>query len=310
MTAPRVSVAMCTYNGAQFVTAQLESILNQTCRDLEVVIVDDASTDETPDILERFQHKDSRIRLLRNEVNQGFLKNFERALDACSADIIALADQDDIWFENKIEVLLGELDDNLLVYSNVSLIDELGEPLDAVFPSVKRLSGHCALALIMNNCVTGHACLIRRELLNQALPFPEGVRVHDQWLAIVAAASGRLRASDQFLSLYRKHSNNAVFKRKGKRRVSKADQKTASDAKCFGLAQAMLASKLFDARETALLKRFDELLRRNQHCFYNRQLDQFLMEHQEDFLLLFSDRKKAAKKLSRGRWYYRVLPFA
>lgn len=310
VAAPKVSVAMCTYNGANFVAAQLESILNQTCRDLEVIIVDDASTDETLAILERFQRQDARIRLLRNEVNQGFLKNFERALGACSADIIALADQDDIWFENKIEALLGELDDNLLVYSRVSLIDEKGSPLAGMFPSVRRLSGHCPLALVMNNCVTGHACLVRRELLDQALPFPNGIRVHDQWLAIVAASSGRLRASDQFLSLYRKHSNNAVLKRRGRRRKSRARQKMESDADCLALVGAMRASKLLDAPETALLMRFDELLQYNRRCFYNRQLEQFLMANKNEFLPLFFNPEKVVKKLCRGAWFYRLLPFA
>lgn len=310
VAAPKVSVAMCTYNGAKFVAAQLESILNQTCRDLEIVIVDDASTDETPAILERFQRQDSRIRLLRNDVNQGFLKNFERALGACSGDIIALADQDDIWFDNKIEVLLGELDDNLLVYSNVSLIDEQGAPLAGVFPSVRRLSGHCPLALVMNNCVTGHACLVRRELLDQALPFPDGVRVHDQWLAIVAASSGRLLASDHFLSLYRKHSNNAVLKRAGRRRKSRARQKMDGDAGCLALVCAMQDSNLLGAPEAALLKRFGELLRYNRRCFYNRQLEQFLLENQAEFLPLFFNPEKVVRKLCRGGWFYRLLPFA
>ena len=305
-----ISVAMCTYNGARFVEEQLESILRQSYRNLEIVIVDDASSDDTAEILKRFQERDSRIRLLFNEQNLGFLKSFERAMSESRGDFIALADQDDVWLEHKIETLYREIGDNLLVYSNVSLIDEQGTPIDTIFPIVNRIEGRCALSLVMCNCVTGHACLIRRELLNKALPFPYGVVLHDQWLAIVAAASGRLKASSEYLSLYRKHDNNAVLKKKRKRTVPKYVKKEDTEAITLNLANTMLSSGLFSNRESVLLNGFVELLKRNRSVFYNGSLEQFLLDHQEDFLQLYQDKKRYVHKLCRGSWYFKLVPFA
>jgi len=108
-----------------------------------------------------------------------------------------------------------------------------------------------------------------------------------QWLAIVSASSGRLRASDQFLTLYRKYSNNAVLKRSGRRRKSRARQNMESDAGCLALVGVMRASNWLDAPETTLLIRFDELLQCNRRCFYNCQLEQFLMAIKTEFLPLF-----------------------
>src|ERR1700748_3070750 len=94
---PLVSVAMCTYNGEKYIRQQLDSILNQTWRNLEIVIVDDGSSDDTFAIISEYAEKDSRIKCFKNEVNLGFNKNFEHAVELTTGDYIAISDQDDIW---------------------------------------------------------------------------------------------------------------------------------------------------------------------------------------------------------------------
>lgn len=304
---PLISVAMCTYNGEQFLSKQLESILNQTHRNIEVVIVDDASSDGTLAILEQFSARDSRIQLFQNEKNLGFIRNFERALGECRGDYISLADQDDIWLPHKLETLLREIGDNLLIYSKVSLIDSQDRAIDGTFPRVKRIDGHCALSLIFDNCVTGHACLIHPDLLKQALPLPATIFSHDQWLAVVAAASGRLKASDERLSLYRVHDSNALLGGKSKSSANKAEKNRKKLQRTIQLAQRVVESAFLDSSDRQLLETLIPLLEENQHHILNKKLSRFLLRNSDRFLQLYKNPQKAARKLSRGILYYRLL---
>lgn len=309
----KVSIAMCTFNGERFIREQLDSIVNQTYSDLEIIICDDGSNDGTCDIVRDYAGRDSRIRFVQNTENLGFIGNFEKALSMCSGVFIALADQDDVWLPQKIEVLMSEIGDNLLLYSAVRLIDENGAGMDKVFPSVKRLEGDVALSLIVGNCVTGHACLIRRELLELALPFPGNVLAHDQWLAVVAASQGKLKASEQVLSLYRQHETNAILSNKAPRKVPRYVKKLESDVKMLGLVNSMLDSGLFSAEQEVLLQAFRDLIQANSRAFYNAKLARFLKSHRQDFLALFDTEEKAdkmVKKLCRGKWYLKLLPFS
>ena len=87
-----ISVAMATYNGERYLPVQLDSILNQTIQDFEIVICDDCSRDNTRKILEDYAKLDSRIKVYLNETNLGFKKNFEKAISLCSGDYVALSD--------------------------------------------------------------------------------------------------------------------------------------------------------------------------------------------------------------------------
>ena len=103
---PLVSVVLCTYNGEKFLYPQIDSIIAQTYPNLEIIIVDDASSDNTPFILEEYSRKDSRVKYHINSANIGYNKNFEKAFSLASADYIAISDQDDIWESNKIELMM------------------------------------------------------------------------------------------------------------------------------------------------------------------------------------------------------------
>src|SRR4051794_15860948 len=95
---PMFSVAMCTYNGARFIGAQLASVAAQTRTPDELIVCDDRSTDETVAIVQKFADSAPfRVRLHVNEENLGSTKNFERAVSLCEGDLIALCDQDDVW---------------------------------------------------------------------------------------------------------------------------------------------------------------------------------------------------------------------
>ena len=128
-----VSVVVCTYNGSRFVSEQIESICKQTYPNLQIIIVDDASTDNTFEIIKQWADKDHRIHLHRNEKNLGFNLNFDKACKLTTGDYIAIADQDDIWELTKIEKLVAKINespDTLLVHCISARFEKFAE-LDA-----------------------------------------------------------------------------------------------------------------------------------------------------------------------------------
>lgn len=205
MSTPLVSIAMATYNGADFLQKQLDSIYSQSYTNIEVIVSDDCSTDNTVEILKRYQHAYG-LKYYTNSHQFGFVKNFEQAIKLCSGDFIALADQDDIWETNKIEVLLTEIKNNLLIHSDCSIIDSNDNILN---PSWKKQTGYyfCAENLIFQNMVTGCTLLFQKDLLNTALPFPETIAYHDWWLAFCAASQNKISYTEHTLTRYRQHFN-------------------------------------------------------------------------------------------------------
>src|SRR5690606_33629827 len=117
MDSPLISIALCTYNGEKFLAEQLDSIVNQTYKNIEIIAVDDCSTDRTLTILQKYASKDVRVKVYSNKTNKGYSKNFEYAISLCTGDYIAVSDQDDIWVSDKLELLINKIriNDDLLV---------------------------------------------------------------------------------------------------------------------------------------------------------------------------------------------------
>ena len=218
-----VSVALCSCNGASYIEAQLLSILNQTVLPAEIVLSDDASADDTVAIAQRVMqdHPSVALTLLRNPVALGVTANFERAIRACTGELIALCDQDDVWHTDRLARVVHEFDgrsDLDLVFTDARLVDSRGASLDFSLFSVLELSsadraavhaGDGFTVLIRRNIVTGATTMLRRRLLEAALPFPSGW-VHDEWLAAIATVVGRLDLVDEQLIDYRQHESNQI----------------------------------------------------------------------------------------------------
>jgi glycosyltransferase involved in cell wall biosynthesis len=226
---PATSVALCTYNGAAFIQEQLLSILQQTLVPDEIIISDDSSSDGTlglvDDTVERFQaeHGDhgSAPRVLRNTQPLGVTRNFEQALTACSGELIALSDQDDVWHPQRLERMVAEfrLRPNLLLLStDARLVDAAGESTGQTLLATLGVSkadkdsvhrGRAVDALLRRNIVTGATTMVRRELVQRALPFPASW-VHDEWLAMVGAVTGEIDLLEEALVDYRQHGGNQI----------------------------------------------------------------------------------------------------
>jgi glycosyltransferase involved in cell wall biosynthesis len=205
---PLISVALCTYNGARYLQEQLTSLRNQTWGNLEIIAVDDGSSDETFSILQREARLDPRIKLFRNTQNIGFKRNFETAFSYCQGELIAPCDQDDVWHPQKLERLFSILNHHSLVYCDSELIDGQGKPMgQRASDHINMYQGGDPAAFIFWNCISGHAMLCRREVLKRAMPMP-AVIFHDWWLAFVAASIGSIGYLEEPLVLYRQHESS------------------------------------------------------------------------------------------------------
>lgn len=205
-----MSVALATYNGGRFLREQLDSIYAQTWPNIEVIVCDDSSSDDTVAILEEYRQSHD-LRYEVNDRNLGFVRNFERVLSRCSGSFIALADQDDVWLPEKIEKLLGSIGTASLIYSDAFLVDEDGVVLPGSLVStsgVRPVNGKEFEYFVCNACVTGCTALFRRELLDVALPIPSYETYHDWWLAVVASRLNGVVYLDARLTKYRQHGAN------------------------------------------------------------------------------------------------------
>ncbi|WP_439668160.1 glycosyltransferase family 2 protein [Cupriavidus necator] len=217
---------MCTHNAGIFLDVQLRSLVEQARMPQHIVVSDDLSTDGTWEKLEAWAAAvedalDVRVTLIRNAERLGVTKNFEQAIRALGTDIVFLADQDDIWLPTKIARLAQCIEGNsdvLLVHSDAFLVDAEGKKLGKSLFEALRLSRHERDLVAQDNffeiycrrnLVTGMATAFHRDLLSLALPFPQEW-IHDEWLAICAAAIGRVLMLDDKLTMYRQHESNVI----------------------------------------------------------------------------------------------------
>ncbi len=208
MTKPLISVVIATYNGEQFLSQQLDSIINQTYNNLEIIVVDDKSTDATAAIVAAYSKKYPNIKLVVNEQNLGYVKNFEKGFLLANGEFVAPCDQDDIWYLDKIQVLFDELGEHEIVYCNSELINNNGEKLHKKLSDIKNLTSFSnCLNFTIGNTPAGHAMLIRKALIKRCIPFPTMVP-HDFWLGFVATCFGPIKYCDKVLVQYRQHSSN------------------------------------------------------------------------------------------------------
>ncbi len=218
-----VSVALCTHNGATFLQEQMESILNQTRSPDEIVISDDASSDATIDVLQTsLAHVgDTNVTFLRNERTLGVTANFAQALAACTGNLVALCDQDDVWDPKKLERMAAEFDSRphlLLLHSDARIVGRTGATTGATLFDTLHVTpdeilsvhrGDTLDVLLRRNIVTGATAMLRRELVERVEPFPASW-VHDEWLAAVAAAIGEVDLIEEQLIDYRQHGGNEI----------------------------------------------------------------------------------------------------
>lgn len=204
---PLISIALCTYNGERYLAEQMNSLLTQTWSHLEIIVVDDHSSDGTVAMLEAFAKHDPRIKLHKNPHNLGTNKNFDLAMSLCRGEFIAPCDQDDIWHPEKLSRLHAHIGEQLMAYCDSELMDADGSSMGKrVSDRLNMYEGNNACVFVFGNCVSGHAMLFRKELLTKAPPIPN-IKFHDWWLAYCATALGGIAYLHEALVQYRQHGS-------------------------------------------------------------------------------------------------------
>ena len=220
-----ISVAVTTYNGSKYIREQLSSIMHQIrCAD-EVIIVDDASTDDTPAIIKSFIEENclENWRLIENKENLGFIKNYRKALSESTGDVICLCDQDDIWFEDKLEAVSSVMARNpqiLALNTAFLIVDSFGEEkpaspkknnyglIDKLLK--KRLEKISLTSEFHSNISPGCTMAVRKELADSYVRLTSCSLPHDYEMNVMAAARDGLYFYDAALIKYRLHGDNLI----------------------------------------------------------------------------------------------------
>jgi glycosyltransferase involved in cell wall biosynthesis len=222
MPSCRLSVALCTYNGSAYLPEQLESLSRQTRKPDELVVFDDASSDQSADLIRAFaESAPFPVSLHINPKNVGPSENFRLAIEACGGDVIALCDQDDIWMPKKLEAIDAEFrqSPNLgLVFSDAEICDQNAGALGynlwksvGFTPTLQhRLSNGRAFQVILRqNIVTGATMAFSARF--KSLVLPVGPHwVHDGWIALLISAVAPVRIIPEPLIRYRQHPSQCV----------------------------------------------------------------------------------------------------
>lgn len=223
-----VDVLLATYNSnIQYLKEQLDSILNQTYKNIHIIISDDASTkDDVKKILKEYEQKDNRITLYLQEKNLGYLKNFEFLLTKSNANYISFSDHDDIWYENKIEECIKKLKekDVDLVYSDCKQIDANNQVLNESYLKYKNMpiiNGKNNILAFSRHIAIGCACVFTKKIKEQMLPFSKSVMAHD-WLNVYLASKQKgVFCLQKPLFSYRLHGTNEFGGRSLKQNLKK-----------------------------------------------------------------------------------------
>ncbi len=221
---PVVSVALAVYNGEKYLRQQVDSILNQTVDDIELVMSDDCSTDGSWELMEKQAKADSRIRIYKNKKNLGFKDNFGKAIKECHGKYIALSDCDDIWEPNHLETLLEKIGNKALACGNSTLVDADGIPTGTTLRQQEALDWipdddmkKLLSIILFRNPYQGATMLMRRSFIEKALPIPSKMRYHDTWFASLACFCGGISYTRQSLMKYRR-TNDSITGLRNKRK--------------------------------------------------------------------------------------------
>lgn len=211
----KIDILMATYNGEKYLVEQLDSIINQTYHNWNLLIRDDNSTDKTLEIIQNYHKKDKRIKILKdNKGNLGIVRNFEELLKSSESEFIMFSDQDDIWVENKLDMYLKMIEKiknkGFMIHSDAILFDKnKSNILKDTFISKKAINKGLE-NVFFNYFVQGATILISKEIKNFILPFPKEVYLHDRYIHLISELFFERIFVNKALIYYRQHGDNQI----------------------------------------------------------------------------------------------------
>jgi glycosyltransferase involved in cell wall biosynthesis len=302
-----VDILLATCEGERFIEEQLGSILSQTYAPLRLIVRDDASQDKTPEILQSYAKRyPDKILFFSSRERSGVKLNFSKLMELSSAPYIMFSDQDDVWMPHKVEKTLEHMrlmeqqygNHPFLVHTDLVVVDENLRDLHPSFwkyVRIKPIQDESLNRLLSQNVITGCTMMVNRLLLELAKPIPQETFMHDWWIALTAAAFGKIGVIQEPTIYYRQHGNNALGAQKfgslgnlknNFRKLMKHDVRKFQQAATF----YHRYHDLFSARHRALVKAFIDLQRKSwtqkrveiyRHGFFK----QGLLRNVADFVL-------------------------
>ena len=211
----KIDILMATYNGEKYLSEQIDSIVGQTYQNWNLLIRDDNSSDGTLQILEKYEKLDRRIKILRdNRGNLGIVKNFEELLKNSKSELIMFSDQDDIWFENKLDMYLKIAEklefSGFLIHSEAALFNKNHENISKGSFISKKAVKKGLENVFFNYFVQGATILISKEIRDFIFPFPKEAYLHDRYIHLVSELFFERVFINQPLIYYRQHGNNQI----------------------------------------------------------------------------------------------------
>lgn len=219
MENPKLCILLASYNGEKYISEQLDSIINQTYKNWELIIRDDGSKDETVTILNKYEKKDERIKILRDDKgNLGFLKNFEELLFNAKEEFVLFSDQDDFWLKNKLEKFVEKIRDldekvlskPLLIHCNSLVCDDKLEIIKEEFIDSKIAKKTNSNIYFFEYIVQGSTSMVNKKMIRESLPFLKSVTLHDRYFHLLSQFLGTRIFIDESLVKYRQHERNAI----------------------------------------------------------------------------------------------------
>lgn len=219
MENPKLCILLASYNGEKYISDQLDSIINQTYKNWELIIRDDGSKDETMTILNKYEKKDERIKILRDDKgNLGFLKNFEELLFNAKEEFVLFSDQDDFWLKNKLEKFVEKikgLDEKvlskpLLIHCNSLVCDDKLEIIKEEFINSKIAKKTNSNIYFFEYIVQGSTSMVNKKMIKESLPFLKNVTLHDRYFHLLSQFLGTRVFINESLVKYRQHERNEI----------------------------------------------------------------------------------------------------
>lgn len=261
-----IEVLMAVYYGEKFVAEQIESILSQTYPHIRLTIRDNHSLDGTRQILEKYQSRHPEtINVIYSDTNLGIIGNFSALLENSQADYVMFSDHDDVWLPHKVQIAMNKMEEleklhgsetPILVHGDLKVVDSQLKTIHSSFWKYSKLDPNkqSLSRQLIHNQVTGCTTLLNRPLISLSTPFPQDSVMHDWWLALCAAAFGKIGVVNQPAILYRQHQSNDTGAKKyslisfGKRFFNKPHRKRLEENRKKMFIQAGEFLKRFQSR--------------------------------------------------------------
>ena len=215
----KINILLSTYNGSKYLKEQLDSLLSQTYKDIEIIVRDDGSSDNTIEILKSYN-----IKPIDTKINLGAMGSFEEllkyALQNSNSDYFMFCDQDDVWDTKKVEKTLAKMEEMekefgnipLLVHTDLEVVDEKLNTINSSFMNFQKINPRISKFhnLLIQNAITGCTVMINRKLAQMCLPIPDKAIMHDWWIGLVATQFGKIGYLNESTIKYRQHTSNTI----------------------------------------------------------------------------------------------------